>query len=335
MSTEWSLDVPYGRRRVCARMDSPLIVPARASSGEKLVARFLLDTQLSEGTRSTYTAALRRFHAWLMQNGIERPVPADLRRFRDDLRNELRPLSVGTYIIALRRFYRWLSEHGVSENIALGLKGARRPKGHLRSALSASDVRRLLDSPRETVRDHRDAALITLMVATGTREIEVARARCGDIVSRGGRQTLLVHGKGRDSHDAYVVLGERVITALREYFAARGGNRTHGEPLFPAHGNRNASGPLTTRSIRRIVTTRLAAAGLKAEDVTAHSLRHTAASLAIEGMRSSGGTADILAIKAMLRHARIDTTLLYSHEAERTANPAELYVERALDAPKP
>ena len=63
-------------------------------------------------------------------------------------------------------------------------------------------------------------------------------------------------------------------------------------------------------------------AGIKRCTITTHSLRHTAVSLALEA------GASIFEVKQMLRHARIETTMIYLHEYNRIKNGTENYIKQ-------
>ena len=77
---------------------------------------------------------------------------------------------------------------------------------------------------------------------------------------------------------------------------------------------------MNTRTVRNIVTRWLNKAGLKSKKVTAHSLRHTTATISILN------GADILAVKEMMRHSNINTTMTYIHNLNRVEKGAEKYV---------
>jgi integrase/recombinase XerC len=81
---------------------------------------------------------------------------------------------------------------------------------------------------------------------------------------------------------------------------------------------------MTTRSISRIVKDRLIEAGFDSDRLTAHSLRHTAATLNL----LNGGTVE--ETKQLLRHSNINTTLIYSHALERAKNDSENRIARAI-----
>ena len=81
---------------------------------------------------------------------------------------------------------------------------------------------------------------------------------------------------------------------------------------------------MTTRTISGIIKGHMRAAGYDSERLTAHSLRHTAATLALMG----GAT--IQEAQQMLRHSNINTTMLYSHNLTRAANTSEARIAEAI-----
>src|SRR5699024_7775673 len=91
--------------------------------------------------------------------------------------------------------------------------------------------------------------------------------------------------------------------------------------LFLNHSNRDRGNGLTTRSIRRIVKNHLKAIGLDSSRLTAHSLRHTAATLNLV----SGGS--VRETQQLLRHESITTTMIYTHDLDRENNMSEHRIE--------
>ena len=191
----------------------------------------------------------------------------------------------------------------------------------MKETLTKDEVKRLLDGIKTTnLNALRDYALINLMLRTGLRTIEVVRASIGDIGREGGETVLRVWGKGRDTKDEFVILMESAYKPILDYLQCRQTTNTS-EPLFASHSNRNTSEPLTTRSIRRIIEARLKAVGLKTSKVTAHSLRHTSATIAL----TNG--ADLIQVKEMLRHSDVNTTMNYAHNLNRLSKGAEKFIE--------
>ena len=81
---------------------------------------------------------------------------------------------------------------------------------------------------------------------------------------------------------------------------------------------------MTTRSISRIVKGYLLAAGIDSPRWTAHSLRHSAATFALLG------GASLQAVRDMMGHADINTTLIYAHNIDRIRNAAEVNIDSYL-----
>ena len=229
---------------------------------------------------------------------------------------------MGIYLTSVRRFFAYLEAEGLYPDIARGIKGPKRPRGYSKEALTKDQARRLIDFiDISTLAGSRDLAIINLMMRTGLREIEIARLDVGDIGKESGELVLRIHGKGRDSKDDFVVLTSHSYGPLADYLAGRG-RVQNDEPIFVAHGSRRSKdGRLTTRAIRQIVDKRLEKAGLKEERISAHSLRHTCATLALLG------GADVVQVKEMLRHGNINTTMVYVHNLNRVQDGAEKYVE--------
>lgn len=99
--------------------------------------------------------------------------------------------------------------------------------------------------------------------------------------------------------------------------------------FFVVVGPNGTGTALTTRGIRYLVDKYLAALGLKADGISCHALRHSAATWA----RAGGARLD--AIAGMLGHANITTTSIYARLVDRmTENPAR-YLEAMMGVPPP
>lgn len=293
-----------------------------AGNPSDLIAAFIQSLDLKERSRETYRKALRSFADFLERNAFGAPAREHVLAYRADLlARGLSALSVSTYLTAVRRFFAYLEAEKLYPNIAAGIKGMKKARRFAKETLTAAQVRRLVDAiPRNDLVGLRDFALVNLMLRTGLRTVEVARADLGDIGTEGGALVLRVWGKGRDAKDAFVLLTDDAYNPLLDYTQARGAARPT-DPLFVSHSDRSAGQRLALRSIRRIIQGRLQAAGLKTERVTAHSLRHTTATLALLG------GADLVAVKDMLRHTDLNTTLVYVHTLNRVEKGAEKHVK--------
>ena len=295
------------------------------------IDKFLISLDTKPRTKETYQRALRVFQIWVTDKGYTQPTREHILEYKAYLTSKtilgndgevktLSSLTVTAYLTALRRFFAFLEAEKIYPNIAKDIKGLKRPKGFLKDTLTKDEAKRLLEGIKEDgLNALRDLAMINLMLRTGLRTIEVSRALIGDVGREGGETVLRVWGKGRDTKDDFVILTAEAYEPILDYLQARGETKSS-EPLFISHSNRNKKEALTTRSIRRIIEARLKAVGLKTSKVTAHSLRHTAGTIALMN------GADLISVKEMLRHSNINTTLIYTHNLNRLEKGAEKFI---------
>ena len=190
--------------------------------------------------------------------------------------------------------------------------------------LTSSQARAILDGiERDSIDGLRDYAIFALMVTCGLRTVEIIRANIEDLRTLGDCRVLYVQGKGHAAKDDLVKVPAHVEAAIMAYLKEAGTPET-GEPLFRSNANRNKRGRLTTRSVSRIVKERMKNAGYNNDRLTAHSLRHTAATLMLLNGKSPQE------VQQVLRHKAITTTMIYSHNLDRTNNDGESRVAAAI-----
>jgi len=290
----------------------------------ELYARFIAFLDAKPKTIETYTRALRQFFVYLANNGITRPDRADIIAFREELKKAHKPTTVQNYIVAVRLFFKWTEAEGLYKNVADKVKGAKLDKEHKKDYLTSRQVKTILSSiPRDNPRGVRDYAILSLMICGGLRDIEINRANIEDLRAVGDTSALYIQGKGREEKTDYVKLPEPVEQGIRGYLKTRETIAT-GTPLFTSTSNNSAGGRLTTRSISGIVKTRLKAAGFNSDKLTAHSLRHTAVTLALLGGQT------LQEAQQFARHANIATTQIYAHNLDRASNKCEETIARAI-----
>lgn len=275
-------------------------------------------------TVEAYTKTIRIFKEYLSAHGITSPTRDDVVAFRDSLKENHKASTVQAYIMGVKQFFKWTAQEGLYPNIAENVKGARIEKGFKKDYLTAAQVGKMINSiDRSTLKGLRDYAILSLMVTTGLRTIEVERANIGDMRPLVDFTALYIQGKGRDEKTEYVKVEPPVEEAIRAYLSIRKNVRSE-EPLFCSNANRNTGGRMTTRSISRIVKEHLRGVNLDSDRLTAHSLRHTAATLNL----LNGGTPE--ETRQLLRHSNINTTMIYSHALERAKNNSEARVAAAI-----
>ncbi len=219
-------------------------------------------------------------------------------------------------LAALRAAYRYFCRAGLlEENPAAQISMPKRTRP-LPAVLSIPEVTALLEAPdTRQPAGARDRALLETLYSGGMRAAECAGLALADIDL--GQGTARVLGKRGRERQCY--LGRAASAALSAYVAVRG-------ELGPPRGDRlfvNArGGPLTTRSIQRVVERYAAAALPGRHDVSPHTLRHSFATHLLDG------GADLRVVQELLGHASLGSTQIYTHvsierlrEVYREAHP--------------
>jgi integrase/recombinase XerD len=237
----------------------------------------------------------------------------ELERYTAQLRAD--GLSGGTIArrtAAARSFYKHQQLLGArTDNPAAGIKLPRRAKP-LPKTLSPGEAERLIEAAAGTKpRDLRDQALVELLYGAGLRVSEcVGLGKAG--IDLEGR---LVRVIGKGDKERVVPIGRHAAESLRRYLA-RGrpflDTRHRPELFLNARG-----GPLTRAGAFLILRKLAEKAGLDAQRVHPHLLRHSFATHLLEG------GADLRSVQEMLGHADLSTTELYTHVTDRRRR--ELY----------
>ena len=292
---------------------------------DRLVDNFILNQDVKQSSRDTYRKTLKPFLAWIRDKNFSTITRQDILEYKEYLQSQnISSLTLSSYLVTVRKFFEWLESMKYYPNVAKGIKGAKRDRNFRKDTLTVSQVKELLNGMDTiTIQGKRDYALLNLLIRTGLRTIEVIRSDVGDIRQEGGEAVLWIQGKGRDSKDEFVLLTDETLKPINEYLRARGKVKDI-EPLFASMSDRNRNGRLTTRTVRRIVKDYFRGIGLESLRLSAHSLRHTAITLSLQG----GAT--IQEAQALGRHANINTTMIYAHNINRITNAPERKIDKML-----
>jgi site-specific recombinase XerD len=288
-----------------------------------LIKEYINYLDLKPITKESYQRILLEY-AKFVERLNEPPTREDVKTYRDNLlhsRPKRKPTTVQKYIVVIRNFYAWLYAEKKGDNIAIGIKGAKIESSFKREPLSSSMAKKLVDFAKSEsnkgILQLRNYLMIALMLTTGMRTIEVSRADTTDIHIVDDDYALFVQGKGRDGKDNYVKLAPHVYTIIMEYLEARADEY---DPLFINHGRNQKEIRISTRTISKTIKEYLKDIGIDSEKYTAHSLRHTAATMA---MREGAG---IHSTQQLLRHKNPNTTQIYVS----TMNRREEFFEKAI-----
>lgn len=296
----------------------------KKSFGEALYKRWLMYIDVKPKSAETYKKAIKAFFYWLNEEGIDAPTREDILRYKEAMKATHKASTAQTYIVAVKLFFAWLEQEGLYKDVARNIKGVKIDKNHKKDYLTSSQAHEVISTmPRETEKDKRNYAIVSLMLTTGVRTIEVVRANIADFRTLGDSTVLFLQGKGRDDKTEYVKVAPEVEKAIRAYLATRKNAGTDA-PLFTSTSHNNTGERMTTRSISGIAKDSMVKAGYDSEVLTAHSFRHTAGTLALMN------GANLEQVQQMLRHTSINTTMIYMHGIERANNNSELKVANAI-----
>ncbi|MEX2052334.1 MAG: site-specific tyrosine recombinase/integron integrase [Candidatus Paceibacterota bacterium] len=217
------------------------------------------------------------------------------------------------YLIALRAFLKYLARQDIKSMAPERIELAKISERSL-DLITRSELLRLLDSPNGTeLKDLRDKAILELLFSTGLRVSELCSLNSDiDLTS----EELSIRGKGGKVR--VVFISDEARNSVKKYLASR---KDMSEALFIQVDSgigkkskektviKNAS-PLTKRSVERIVKQHAIKAGIS-KKVTPHVMRHMFATDLL------GNGADLRSVQAMLGHANIGTTQIYTHVTDK------------------
>ena len=290
-----------------------------------LVSSFVDFLDVAPLTVKTYKAGIARLINYCKTANITEPTREDITAFKKSLQVcGCKPATIAAYLSAIRRFFDWTESQGIYPNITKGIKAPKIDKGHKRDFLTAPQIQNMMKGiDKNTVEGKRNFAILALMATGGLRTIEVMRANVEDLSTVGGLPVLFVQGKGRTDKKEFVKLTPEVLKAIREYLTARG-QVSKKEPLFVSCSHRNIGGRLTTRTISGIAKNSMMKAGYHSDRLTAHSLRHSAVTIALMAGQS------LAEVQYFARHSNISTTQIYAHNVDRLRSTCEASISNAI-----
>lgn len=260
---------------------------------------FLKQTKI-EDPKDITNEVVRDFRIWLnRQSAGNNRVTGDT----------MKKKTQNYYLIALRTFLKFMARRGIktlpADNIELAKVGER-----MIDTVSEDELSRLLkapDSEENPERRARDKAILELLFSTGLRVSELCSLK-NDLDLRADEFSI----RGKGGKVRVVFLSDTAKDAVKNYLKIR---KDMSDALFvPVSDDKRIKGDkdngLTRRTIERIVKRYATIAGIS-KKVTPHVLRHAFAT----DLLSNG--ADLRSVQAMLGHANINTTQIYTHVTDK------------------
>ena len=266
------------------------------------------DKNYSAHTRVNYRVDLNDFFEFMGRDKTP-PGRADRLKMRSYLAHAAEKgyakRTLARKLATLRSFYRYFVREGrMAKNPMASIRSPKLDK-KLPSFLSEAEIGRLLSFEAKDVSGLRDRALLETLYSTGCRVSELVALDERDVDVIGG--VIRVLGKGRK--ERLCPIGGRALTAVREYLEGRSRDaRLAGRrgPLFLNHSPHARGSRLTARSVRRVLSARVAEMSIRAQ-ISPHALRHSFAT----HLLNRG--ADLRSVQELLGHSSISTTAIYTH----------------------
>lgn len=267
---------------------------------DRYLTRFLEYAKTDDPKKVT-EGMVREYRLWLnRQPGIK------VGRNVDTLKRKTQ----NYYLIALRAFLKYLRKRNIPSLNPERIELAKVPERSL-DLISPTELDRLMKAPDlSKTQGLRDKAILELLFSTGLRVSELCSLSTDDVDL--SRDEFSVRGKGDKVR--VVFLSDTARNAIRAYLKAR---KDMDDAMFVQYGKnvkdvktKNKDLRLTPRSVQRIIKRYAVMAGITRK-VTPHVIRHSFAT----DLLSNG--ADLRSVQALLGHANIATTQVYTHVTDK------------------
>ena len=262
-----------------------------------------VERNLSAHTVAGYLSDLRPLALWATDRGL---APADLHRdrvngFLVSRQAEGRAArSMARLASSLRQFLTFLRMEGAGAAGPEAVVRSARPPRILPRTLTEAQVEALLAAPDlNTPLGVRDRAWIEILYASGLRVSELAGLSARTIYLDEGFMKVL--GKGKK--ERLIPFGESAVHWMRAWITLRGSFRPRADTLFVGR----LGEPISRQHLWRLLKAYARKAGIRPEAVSPHVLRHAFATHLLDH------GADLRSVQAMLGHADISTTQIYTH----------------------
>ena len=279
----------------------------------------------SDSALAAYRQAIDHLLEWARREGRGHELFEEhaIVEYLDDYRRHSSP-APATYhrrFLVLRRFLRWVAQREGVRDPFVELDAPQRPRQEA-DWLTPEEFARMLAAAERPARrlagvERRDRLVLLTLVTTGLRRSELVALNWGDLALDDERPSLLVR-RGKGGKPRRQPLPDALARELRTVRLER--EATAGDPVFTGLQGGRLQPTILAGIIRRAANR----AGLE-KRVTAHTLRHTAATW----LRQATG--DTRLVAEYLGHADLSTVSRYAHVAtDELRAGAEVIAARAL-----
>jgi integrase/recombinase XerD len=265
-----------------------------------------IEKGLTPNTVEAYARDLARFRDFCAKKRVDDATAVTEQLVVDFLldlsRHELAIRSQARNLVSVRGLFKLLrAERHVERDVTQQIELPRLPR-RLPEVLTLDEVERLLAAPDLTTpRGLRDGAMIEVLYATGLRVSELVAVGLADVNLAAGYLSTM--GKGRKQR--LVPFGEKARDRVQRYLA-EGRPRLARERVRAALFLTGRGEAMTRQGFWKLLKRYALAADIR-KPISPHKLRHSFATHLLER------GADLRAVQAMLGHADISTTQIYTH----------------------
>ena len=268
-------------------------------------------------TKKNYRDMLIRYANYLKINNIEKPRKSDLIKFVDFIYKgkdgkELHSAMAQKFVILFHSLYATLYDEDEYPNIALRLEHLKIKSDFQRRPLTIDEAKKLLlfsnKRKNKNILCARDNAILMLSLCTGLRTCEIANITIHDFSQEEAKTFVYIHGKDRPDKCDKVLVPDVALNAIQFYLDQRKDSNSY---VFINHGNHSKGDHIVPATVSAVIKHLLRCIGIDDAHVTAHSLRHTFATIAMNN------NAKLEEVSKVLRHKNISTTQIYEHAITR------------------
>lgn len=270
------------------------------------LAHVRIEKGLAENSVEAYARDLRRYLDDLARAGVARWDAVGRAEIQAHLaglaRRGISPRSQARALSAIRALHRLLAAERLVPLDAADEIDSPRPGRRLPSLLSHDEVAALLAAPDpRTAAGRRDRAMLELLYATGLRVSELVSLKLNDV----NLETRVLVARGKGDKERLVPIGAPAADAVKAYLA------TAREALLRGRRSKDLfvtprGARMTRQGFAKLLDRWARSAGIRRR-ISPHKLRHSFATHLLEG------GADLRAVQAMLGHADVSTTQIYTH----------------------
>jgi integrase/recombinase XerD len=273
----------------------------------------------AKNTLTSYQTDLEEFFPYLRKNNVnsltvDKPI---IQGFLTQLANSgVANSTQARKLSCLRQYFRFLFNENIRGDDPTSTLQSPKKQRSLPKIMSVRDVDHLLYvaqqdcqakslSDAKRLRAHRTYTLLELLYASGMRVSELVSLP--HMAARRDAKFLSIVGKG--NRERLVPISQTARDAMEEYLEQRDHYKNYRDDpwLFPAS---SAQGHLTRQAFARDLKALGVKAGLNADKLSPHVLRHAFASHLLQN------GADLRAVQQLLGHTDISTTQIYTHVQE-------------------